>query len=154
MNYYSFVDNTGQIGSIVRILKISCALTLTLKHKLRHKTKCYKKFGQRLRDPQSGRAWTLTSSFPRTRKFLINPRPAMTRIMQKWQYKLVQSSLNKVCVVCGGVPVEMHHVRKLRDLKTRKHLDWFTLQMSRINRKQIPLCKPHHIALHQNKFST
>jgi len=116
-----------QIGSIVRILKISCALTLTLKFKLRHKAKAFKKFGSKLVDAETGRAWKLPVSFLRTRQFHINPAPALAAIRQKWQYKLTKSNLNKGCVICGGCPAEMHHVRKLRDLKKRKHLDWFTL---------------------------
>jgi hypothetical protein len=39
-------------------------------------------------------------------------------------------------------PVEMHHVKKIKELKSRKHLDWFTMQMAAINRKQVPL--DHH----------
>jgi hypothetical protein len=57
----------------------------------------------------------------------------------------------------------MHHVRKIRELKERKHLSWdgsprgnsprFTMQMAAVNRKQVPLCKAHHIALHHNKLT-
>lgn len=45
----------------------------------------------------------------------------------------------------------MHHVRKIRDLKKpNSKLDFFTRQMAAINRKQIPLCKSHHIGLHKD----
>ena len=47
----------------------------------------------------------------------------------------------------------MHHVRKIRELKQRKHLDWFTFQMAAINRKQVPLCKDHHQKLHGGKLT-
>lgn len=50
----------------------------------------------------------------------------------------------------------MHHVRQIRDLKQKyaeKHIDFWTLQMSAINRKQIPLCKTHHISLHNKTLS-
>ena len=51
--------------------------------------------------------------------------------------------------------VEMHHVRKVKDLKAKAtggKLDFFTLQMASINCKQVPLCRTHHVALHRNKL--
>ena len=49
----------------------------------------------------------------------------------------------------------MHHVRKVKDLKSkaRGKMDFFTMQMSAINRKQVPLCSTHHKALHNNTLS-
>ena len=52
--------------------------------------------------------------------------------------------------------VEMHHVRKVKDLKAKASsgkMDFFTMQMASINRKQVPLCRTHHKALHRNKLS-
>lgn len=46
----------------------------------------------------------------------------------------------------------MHHVRTIKSLKTRK-LDWFTMQMAAINRKQVPLCVDHHHKLHTSKLN-
>jgi len=47
----------------------------------------------------------------------------------------------------------MHHVRAIKDLKKNLKLDWFTMQMADINRKQVPLCRPHHMGLHHNTLS-
>lgn len=45
----------------------------------------------------------------------------------------------------------MHHVRKIRELRNKKsNLDFFTRQMAAINRKQVPLCREHHIRLHND----
>lgn len=44
-------------------------------------------------------------------------------------------------------------MRKLRELRNRLHLDWFTMQMAAINRKQVPLCALHHYRLHNNSLS-
>lgn len=50
--------------------------------------------------------------------------------------------------------VEMHHVRRIKDVRSGQKLDFFTTQMAGINRKQVggtgvphsvPLCKTHHI---------
>ncbi|CAN0548841.1 unnamed protein product, partial [Ectocarpus sp. 12 AP-2014] len=53
-------------------------------------------------------------------------------------------------------PSEMHHVKKIKDLKAgykAGKIDYWTLQMAAINRKQIPLCKAHHFALHRDTLS-
>lgn len=45
----------------------------------------------------------------------------------------------------------MHHLRKIRDLKDPdSKKDFFSRQMAAINRKQVPLCKDHHIRLHKD----
>lgn len=69
-----------------------------------------------------------------------------------WNSKFTKSNLNKACLICGSESdVEMHHVRKIRDLRAQdSKLDFFTRQMAAINRKQIPLCKTHHQGLHNN----
>lgn len=49
----------------------------------------------------------------------------------------------------------MHHVRKIRDLKSKARvfkMDFFTMQVAAVNRKQIPLRKSHHTALHRNSL--
>jgi hypothetical protein len=57
--------------------------------------------------------------------------------------------------MCGQeADVEMHHVRKVRDLKNRDlGKDFFTRQMAAINRKQVPLCSDHHSRLHSNSWT-
>lgn len=69
-----------------------------------------------------------------------------------WNAKFTKTSLGATCVICGSEDdVEMHHVRKIRDLKNpNSKLDFFTRQMAPINRKQVPLCQDHHIRLHNN----
>ena len=52
--------------------------------------------------------------------------------------------------------IEMHYIRKVRDLKSKlreKNTDFFSSQMAAINRKQVPLCAEHHKALHSNTLS-
>ncbi len=47
----------------------------------------------------------------------------------------------------------MHHVRQIRDLRRKLNLDFFTIQMEAINRKQVPLCRTHHVNLHRNALN-
>jgi retron-type reverse transcriptase len=53
LNYYSFADNRSSLGSVVRILHMSCARTLALKYKQRYMSKTYKKFGSSLECPET-----------------------------------------------------------------------------------------------------
>jgi len=155
INYYSFADNRCSLGSIARLLRESCALTLALKYKFRTQAKAFKRFGKELSCPLTDKSLKIPSSLPRIRDF----RPGtqldhLTRTLRlNWTGKLTRSNVFRSCVVCGVAPSEMHHVRQIRDLKRSLKLDWFTAQMAAINRKQVPLCREHHMALHYNRLT-
>jgi len=151
LNYYSFVDNAKSLGIIVHGLKHSCALTLALKFKLRVRSKIFKKFGKYLECKETGTKLFIPKTFARTQKFNINPSIPDTLLDIRWNKKLTRSNLNRECLICGETSCEMHHVRKIKDLVSRykdNKIDYWTLQKAAINRKQIPLCKAHHKALH------
>jgi hypothetical protein len=81
-------------------------------------------------------------------------RDPLKSIETVWNSKFTKSKLHAKCVICGSESnVEMHHVRKIRDMKNPDKQDFFTRQMAAINRKQIPLCKDHHIRLHNNTWT-
>jgi group II intron reverse transcriptase/maturase len=153
LNYYSFASNRKSLGSVVRTLQMSCARTLALKCKLRFASKAFKKFGSKLVDPQTEAAFYIPADLKRTRIFKTKAASPLAALEKSWANKLTRSNLNKCCAVCGCIPVEMHHVKSIKELKSRKHLDWFTMQMAAINRKQVPLCKEHHKKLHGGKLS-
>lgn len=153
LNYYSFADNFKSLGSVVRTLQISCARTLALKYKLRFASKVFKKYGNALTDPETKKGLYVPHTYKRTRQFKLSVPIALAVMERSWSNKLSRSGLLKTCVICGVGPVQMHHVQKIRELKKRTHLDWFTMQMAAINRKQVPLCSMHHIKLHQGTLS-
>lgn len=157
LNYYSFVDNYSRFGSIIKYLLLhSCALTLALKYKLRFKSKAFRRFGGKLKCKDSNKEFFLPNNFRRKNLFHINPTSVDLLISKKWNNKLSKSNINKACVICGTFPAEMHHVRKIRDLKQKYNkgkLDFFMMQMAAINRKQVPLCKVHHVGVHSNNLS-
>jgi len=48
----------------------------------------------------------------------------------------------------------MHHLKAIRDLKTRyADSDFLKTQMIDINRKQVFLCQEHHIKVHRNTLT-
>lgn len=54
------------------------------------------------------------------------------------------------CYVCGSVEnVEMHHVRKISDIKTK---DQMSKAMIAANRKQLLLCRKQHYEVHGRKY--
>jgi group II intron reverse transcriptase/maturase len=55
------------------------------------------------------------------------------------------------CEICGAenTPIEIHHVRKLKDLKGKKY--WEAFMIAR-NRKTIALCRDCHVKLHHGKL--
>jgi hypothetical protein len=61
--------------------------------------------------------------------------------------------IHAACSVCGSTSkVEMHHVRHLRKMRKVTSVNYLTLIMARINRKQIPLCQVCHIKVHAGKY--
>jgi len=79
----------------------------------------------------------------------------LSSLERVWNSKFTRSNLGKTCIICDqSENVEMHHVRKIRDLKDPNgKLDFFTRQMAAINRKQVPLCRTHHNGLHNNTLT-
>lgn len=118
LNYYSFANNYKSLGSLVHGLKFSCSRTLALKYKIRHSSKAFKRFGPKLKAPESKIELDIPKSFKATKKFKINIRVPDKVIFSNWNNKLTKSNLFKLCVICGSSNrIEMHHVRKVKDLK-------------------------------------
>jgi group II intron reverse transcriptase/maturase len=100
LNYYSFVDNYTRLGSLIKLhLLRSCALTLALKYKLRHKAKAFKKFGPNLSCPETGIKLIIPKTFKRTGTFNISAKSIDSVIRKKWNRKLSKSNLSKTCIV-------------------------------------------------------
>lgn len=61
--------------------------------------------------------------------------------------------LDSACTICKTTEqIEMHHVRKLRDSSKSIKNDYMTNMMSRMNRKQIPICRSCHIKYHKGEI--
>jgi len=157
LNYYSFANNRKSLGSFVHGLKFSCARTLALKYKLRHASKVFRRFGSKLKSPDGSVELFIPRTFKAIKEFGCSVPLPDNVIYSNWNKKLTKSNLFKICVICGSSDhVQMHHIRKVKDLKSKareKRMDFFTMQMSAINRKQVLLCSTHHKALHNNTLS-
>lgn len=159
-NYYNFSRNRTAVAWIGWLLKESCALTLARKFKLRTASKIFRKLGNDLGFQVNDKsrisfidtAYTKAINIAKAGGTHIDP---LKNIEMVWNAKFTKSKLFAPCVICGSqVDVEMHHVRKIKDMKNpHNKLDFFTRQMAAINRKQVPLCKEHHIGLHNNTWT-
>ena len=136
------------MGSLVRLLHMSCARTMALKYKLRFMAKAYKKFGSLMTCPEKGVSLYKPETLKSVRKFNLSKGSTLVIRERTWANKLTTSVIGKLCIICGDKATEMHSVRKMYKQKEKKHLSWFTVQMAAVNRKQVSLCKAHHVALH------
>jgi group II intron reverse transcriptase/maturase len=148
LNYYSFAMNYGTMAASLRFLLFtSCAKLLAAKYKLGSVLKVMDKFGPQLRGNSNV-------------EFLnpkLNLRPwdfkvgVSTHILALYSSGLSAATLDGLeCSFCGSTyRVEMHHVRKLKDLNPKlSHIDRI---MAKRRRKQIPLCRACHMEHHRSK---
>ena len=62
-----------------------------------------------------------------------------------------RSRLNKPCSICATTQeVEMHHIKHVR--KKGYRYAGFSAEMALLNRKQIPLCRECHMAVHRGEY--
>lgn len=119
LNFYSFAANYNGLRSIVMYLQQSCALTLALKYKLRTKRQAFTKFGRTLEDPDTGTKLITPTDFKVKHKYSGVEQPKLDNILKKsWYRKVTKSVLNAECTVCQSkANVEMHHIRKVKDVR-------------------------------------
>lgn len=145
LNYYSFTNNYPKVASSLEwILKNSCAMLLAAKFKLRTVNKVLTKYGKNLKGEGK------TSFFKPTYKKNVwdFKFKVATNLATLFATRLSTTSLEDlVCSKCeSAVQVEMHHIRKLKDLNPK--MSEIDKLMAKRKRKQIPLCRKCHLEHH------
>lgn len=163
LNYYTMATNRSKLGQICKhFLYFSCIYTLMNKYRLRSAKAVIKRFGKTLECPESGTEFYQPETLARIKgpnRFQTKAEIGLHSIYKSWASKLTTSKLDYPCIVCGSTQnIEMHHIRKVRDIRkdsrtNKKTKNWFKTQMAAINRKQVPLCRFHHERLHNNSFT-
>ena len=151
-NYYRFVDNYNNLASLLNyVLKSSCAKLLASKYSLKSQAKVYKKFGNSLTG--SDKISFIQAKYGiKPWAFRVN---STDHIQALYTRSISAASLqNLICCKCrSDYRVEMHHIRKIKDLNPK--LNWIDSTMAKRNRKQIPLCRECHLEYHgRTKSST
>ncbi|AQY40473.1 reverse transcriptase domain-containing protein [Bacillus thuringiensis] len=158
-NYYKLAHNVANLHKFYHFMKFSFAKTLGAKYKksvskifseysingelcVKYKTKKGQKVMYFYRDGfrrvKSPTFLHDADSLPNTLKF-------------GGTTSLIDRLKATKCEYCGkeSTELEMHHVRKLKDLKGKKKWEYFMIAR---RRKTLALCKECHVALHNGKL--
>nr|YP_010516708.1 putative reverse transcriptase [Haslea provincialis]UXN44251.1 putative reverse transcriptase [Haslea provincialis] len=160
LQYYNLANNYGRVSVRIHyILKYSCALTIASKMKLKTLKRVFNKYGKdiSIRD-QKGKIKTSYPSIIYNRpkkpvRTLIFDYTTIENFIDSFDNRIKRgrNDLKGPCVLCGSEKkIEIHHVRKLSEGSKRK--SYLSKMMSRMNRKQIPVCQKCHKAIHEGSY--
>ena len=160
LQFYCLANNYSRVAARVHyILKYSCALTIASKMKLKTLKKVFKKYGRNLEvKNDKGKItinyptadYTKPKKKPKIASFDFISVKDLIQGLDK-RSKRGRSDLTGPCSLCGSQKkIEIHHVKKLS--KGSKQKDYLLTVMSRMNRKQIPICQKCHIKIHRGHY--
>ena len=167
VNYYEMAHNIAELGHIRWTMETSLLKTLAGKNKS-NVVKELRRLKATIKTPEGTRT-CLKLTIPRVGKRplvaifgglplrrrkktvivdqVLTPYPRM-------RSEIVEKLLNDTCEICGAKEkVQMHHIRKLKDLNKKGKREmplWMKIMISR-QRKSIPLCKRCHDDVHHNR---
>ena len=157
-NYYRIADNVSVLGDFYYVMKYSLFKTFAAKYKTRisriRKKYGYKRFGVKY-PSKSGKAiaYLYDDGFRKDNRMVSAPAmdviPMVHRNLNSTS--LISRLKAERCEWCGAenVPIEMHHVRKIKDLKGKA--GWEIVMIGR-KRKTMALCHACHDKLHAGKL--
>jgi hypothetical protein len=166
VNYYELAHNIAELGYIRWTMETSLLKTLASKNqtsvaqeqrRLRGtaKTLVGPRACLKLTIQREGKKplVTIFGGLPLRRRKKTVIVDEVLRTYPRMRSEIVEKLLNDTCEICGAKErVEMHHIRKLKDLnkKGKRGMPlWMKIMISR-KRKSIPLCKRCHEDVHHN----
>lgn len=159
-NYYTMADNISVLNNFYYIMSYSMFKTYAAKYKTRisviRKKYGYQKFGVNYvnKSGKKCKAYFYDEGFKRNNIIIktqeVDILPNNLRNLNSTS--LMDKLAKRTCEYCKkeNVDTEMHHVKKLKDLKGKAN--WEKLMIAR-NRKTIALCTECHDKLHAGKLS-
>lgn len=158
-NYYSLANNSSIINSFKYIMEYSMYKTYatkyrTTKRNMIEKYRVNKDFGVRYKTKDGREKICLFYNEGFKRKD-INHSADIDKVTDKRIYlgrtSLIQRLEAGKCELCGtgNVPIEIHHVRKIKDLEGKKF--WEKFMIAR-RRKTLALCHKCHADLHSGRL--
>lgn len=173
-NYYlPVIDRLSYFQYLTYILKFSCLSTFAKKYKTKI-TNISKKYGDPLtikvtqkisyqklaKTSQTEREYKLLNyetlkTIKKYKKFdwkkskFVNiPEEDLFKPMNSINWRTYKN-LDNICCICGtDKDVQQHHIHHIRKGK----VVGFAQVMKQLNRKTIPLCKTHHLEVHNHKY--
>jgi hypothetical protein len=167
VQYYLLAENVGWLTKLHWVMERSLLKTLAHKHKTSAQT-IAKKYAAKRETAYGPRACLMAQreikgkkrvayfgGIPLRQDRTAIPRDQTTRRYFTKRTEIVQRLLADTCELCGSpTDIEVHHVRKLADLKTKsgraKSYDAFV--MAARQRKTLVLCRNCHRALHAGRL--
>lgn len=159
-NYYKMASNVCKLAGFNYICQLSFLKTLAAKYNCSckklydNKNYCYRKNGAHIGITYQGKFHEFFNGPFRVVK-IIKYEPHIDVMENTNKYFVRTSLIQRLeahrCEFCGDTegPFEVHHVRKLKDLKNKAN--WEKLMISR-NRKTMVLCTSCHDKLHAGKL--
>ena len=161
-NYYALADDVKtNLGKLEFMSNYSLFKTLANKHKV----KKVKVIARLKKGNDYVHRYTVKGRIREVKVFKLKH---MEKKQKKWNADEIPNTLylcagktelvkrlNKdECEYCGRTtpPLRIHHIRKLRDLKKKPHLEMWEKVMIARNRKTLVLCKECHDLLHKGEL--
>jgi group II intron reverse transcriptase/maturase len=169
VQYYQLAENVARLNKLRWVMETSLLKTLAAKHKTTV-SKTAVKFGDKIDTPHGPRKCLKATQtregkpplvayfggipLRRKRQAVLEDQPTPT--YSNRSSELLQRLLADECEVCKSrEKVEVHHIRKLSDLRKpgrKAKPDWAVLMAIR-KRKTLVLCKKCHVDLHQGRLN-
>lgn len=156
-NYYSLADNFHNLSAVFYLARLSFFKTLAGKYKT-----TVKKIAKKLQSVDEYVVRRNNKEYPLVRLKHINRNGPLTTpnidlVSNTWKYGTITELEKRMsageCEACGTTdgPFEVHHVRKLKDLKKKPHLTFLDRLMIARKRKTLVLCTHCHKTHHQKQ---
>lgn len=166
--YYGVADNWGDAKALVNYWGLYAA-AMTIGHKTKRSTsKVFATYGPNLviRNPENGQVlaqWRRMVTEQDVGHDPRTPRTDVTRgegLVHSQLLRHIRTAraalLEEACAVCGATPAEQHHIRSVFAAKKGRVKGTYGhfLEILRLaNRLVVPLCRPHHRAVHRGEYS-
>lgn len=157
-NYYALALNSGTINNLKYVMQYSMLKTFATKYRtsksaIIKRMRINKDLGVKYIGSK-GREHTVlfyNEGFKRKRDITINCDILPRTIVYSGPNSLMERIKAEKCEFCGkeNVPLQMHHVRKLKNLKGKE--PWKQFMISR-KRKTLAVCVECHRKIHSNKM--
>lgn len=158
-NYYRIADNASVLNNFYYVMKFSMLKTFAAKYKsnigkIRNKYG-HQRFGVKYQTKNGGEniMYFYDEGFKKNKTAILQSNVDIVPIDYSANSKtsLVERIKAEKCEICGkeNVPIEIHHVRKLKDLKGKS---WWERFMISRRRKTMALCKECHDDLHAGRL--
>lgn len=155
-NYYALALNSGTINNFKYVMRFSMLKTLATKYRtsksaIIKRLRIDKDLGVKYTDSKGHERVALfyNEGFKRKKDITVNCDLLPKTIVYSGRASLIERLKTEKCEFCGkeNVPLHMHHVRKLKNLKGKE--PWEQFMISR-KRKTLAVCEECHRKIHSN----